>query len=248
MNSNLDSPLNETHHAFLVLAFYKALLGDQNRNLPVEEGPSALGVFIKAAQTYGEQRGQRMALRALRDGVPALNIAAYLAYGEWEGANPEAFDVTMSAERGVLSEMVRRCPWADTWRRHGFLEVGTIYCPEIDGAILRGFNSKLTLETVSNIAGSGVCRFCFYDSGIAGTDTLFQQVNELKARAKGPVKRDFTYHCGHIWAVFCAVISDVLQDKAQAVIARAAEAVRKEYGDETLNVIRSYEGSDFTRL
>ena len=92
--------LNEKHHAAIVLAFYRALRD--------EYGETGLLAFSMAQRLYGEQRGRRMALRALRDGHK-LGYTEYFAYSEWE-CTPEFFDVTMDARPGCVDECVTRCP------------------------------------------------------------------------------------------------------------------------------------------
>ena len=56
---------NEKTHAYLIGLFY--------RNLKEAHGEAGVAVFVKATQKTAEQRGARMALRALRDGH-ALNF------------------------------------------------------------------------------------------------------------------------------------------------------------------------------
>ncbi|MDR1419803.1 MAG: L-2-amino-thiazoline-4-carboxylic acid hydrolase [Treponema sp.] len=226
---------DETHHAFLILVFYKVLSGIRNGK----------DLFVKATQMYGEQRGLRMALRALRDEAK-LNMASYLAYGEWE-PTAGAFDINFEAENGVLNETVRRCPWADTWKKHNLPETGEIYCREIDTAIVRGFNSALVLNAESNICGAGLCVFHFHDPDIKG-DGIFKQAEELKFRRRGKAVEDFAYHCGHLWTVFTGVIRDVLPGDAGKLTELASEKIIEEYGEEFLNTIRSFETVDFTRL
>ncbi len=63
---------NEKTHAFIVASFYK--------HLTEKHGERGKDIFIKATQKYAEQRGARMAMRAMRDGYP-LDYASYFAYG-----------------------------------------------------------------------------------------------------------------------------------------------------------------------
>jgi hypothetical protein len=69
----------ERHHAFISATFYK-LLKENNY-------PNYRRAFISATQKMAEQRGSRMAQRAIRDGVKNLDFAAYRHYGEWEWTN-----------------------------------------------------------------------------------------------------------------------------------------------------------------
>lgn len=53
---------NEHHHAWIVSDYYRLLLE--------QFGAAGKRAFVQAAQTYGEQRGKRMAMRAIADGRP----------------------------------------------------------------------------------------------------------------------------------------------------------------------------------
>ena len=65
---------NEKVHAFIAAKFYVYLTEAFG-----ERGERA---FIHGTQYYAEQRGRRMAQRAIRDGKE-LTYANYLEYGEW---------------------------------------------------------------------------------------------------------------------------------------------------------------------
>ena len=64
---------NEHHHAWIVSDYYRLLLE--------QFGAAGKRAFVQAAQTYGEQRGKRMAMRAIADGRP-LGLLEYFAIGE----------------------------------------------------------------------------------------------------------------------------------------------------------------------
>ena len=65
---------NEKVHAFIAAKFYVYLTE--------AFGECGERAFIHGTQDYAEQRGRRMAQRAIRDGK-ALTYANYLEYGEW---------------------------------------------------------------------------------------------------------------------------------------------------------------------
>ena len=56
----MSNTLNERHHAFLAAEYYRVLLE--------RFGARGRAAFVLATQRYGEQRGSRMAQRAIRDG------------------------------------------------------------------------------------------------------------------------------------------------------------------------------------
>lgn len=68
-----DFVFNEKVHAFLIGSFYQ--------EIKEAEGPAGVECFRKAVQKTAEQRGHRMALRAMRDKKP-LDYNTYMAYGE----------------------------------------------------------------------------------------------------------------------------------------------------------------------
>lgn len=68
----------ERHHAFLSAAYYREL-----RDSALPRWSEA---FRMATQLYAQQRGSRMAQRALRDGQP-LDFATYRAYSEWRASD-----------------------------------------------------------------------------------------------------------------------------------------------------------------
>ena len=66
---------NEMSHAFIAARYYVRLtetFGERGRK-----------AFIHATQYYAEQRGRRMAQRAIRDGAKELTYDVYCQYGEW---------------------------------------------------------------------------------------------------------------------------------------------------------------------
>lgn len=62
METTALATLNERQHAYLIGAFYRAFTD--------WHGERGKACFVKATQYIAEQRGRRMALRALRDGGP----------------------------------------------------------------------------------------------------------------------------------------------------------------------------------
>ena len=225
--------LNEQHHAAIVLAFYRALRD--------EYGETGLLAFSMAQRLYGEQRGRRMALRALRDGHK-LGYTEYVAYSEWE-CTPEFFDVTMDARPGCVDECVTRCPWADVFRAAGEPECGERYCADIDRSIVRGFNPELRLDLDETQHSGGACRFHFRDEGV--TPDLFESGDALK---KGETILPFTYHCAHVWRAYCDIISDVFGDAGCTLISHVRGDLHKAYGDAFFKALDTFSEMDFNRL
>ena len=226
--------MKEEHHAFIVSQFYNAFSS-------MLEGDS---IFLSAVRTYGEQRGHRMALRALRDGYP-LDYVSYFAYGEWE-STPGAFDISFEAGEGVVDERVTRCPWAHSFLSSGNERCGILYCGEIDQAIVRGFNPALKLEVPCNMYRDELCQFQFSNLGI-GSD-LFERSEERLRHVKGPVVMPFDYHCAHVWRVFGDVTRGVLGSGADAVLNRIKAEAGIYFGRDILSDMSIYGKTDFSRL
>ena len=130
----------EKHHAFIVGSFY-SLLTERF----AQRGEAA---FVHATQRYAEQRGARMAQRAIRDGRK-LDFATYREYGEWvntqtvkdEGCDNQGYVVSYSPD---FDERVTQCPWAAQFKEMGLTKCGTTYCTYVDNSVCRGFNPILS--------------------------------------------------------------------------------------------------------
>lgn len=148
-------PLNEKHHAILFAHLARALV----QYLGAEAGEA---LVRRAVRRYGEQRGQRMAQRALRDGQP-LSMTTYLQYKEWRSATGESRSETSIHGRDLISR-VSCCPWNNAWLEMEILPYGRLYCLEVDEALVRGFNPELSLSVSSTLSNGGaVCAFNFHE-------------------------------------------------------------------------------------
>lgn len=225
---------SEEHHAYLITRLYQKMSA---------MGEAGIAVFRMAAQSYGGQRGRRMALRALRDGH-ALDYTAYFAYAEW---TPEdsAFDVRMEAKEGMAEEEVFRCPWAAVFAGEGTPDCGITYCREIDRAIIRGFNPDLKLEISRNMHSDGSCRFHFLDERI--TPDLFDRADMLIKN--GETTLPFDYHCGHLLAAFRDVAEDALgSGSARVLLEYVFSGFRGRYGQEMADILEQRLANNYLRL
>ena len=131
---------NEKTQAFVVGSYYK--------HLTEKNGDMGKTVFVKGTQKYSEQRGARMALRALRDGYP-LDYSSYFAYGEWTPTIKA--ESKLVGENGEKRTNIFKCAWADTFKEMGLTDCGVTYCYQIDEGIVRGFNPALKFKTHQNL-------------------------------------------------------------------------------------------------
>ncbi len=221
--------LNENHHAGILSAYFLALKGNF--------GNVGLAIFKKAEQFYGERRGRRMALRALRDGKQ-LNYAAYFEYGELISTKG-AIDVEFDVGEGRVDECVIRCPWASEFRRLDCTECGEFYCKEIDAAVVRGFNPYLKYELVGNLYQNGCCRFIFQDDSIF--PGLFQNLNPPT-----DAKRDFNFHCADVYQAYVHTVRSVMnQHHCRVIMEEVKGYLDKVYGQDLLSQIDNMLNYDF---
>lgn len=224
---------NEKHHAFIVSMYY--------RELKKGFGERGIKAFIKAAQIYGEQRGRRMSLRALRDGKE-LTYPAYFAYSEWK-PTPELSEIVKEVKGNTVHINCYKCPWNAVFEENQLLEAGEVYCKEIDKAIVRGFNPGLKFELRSFLHDDDCCRMCFI-----GVKDVDKAINNIEKKNRETYIMSFHYHCGHVFKAFQRTSIDIFGNEALDVIDRVKEAVNRKYGEEFLEGILEYEDEDFNFL
>lgn len=226
--------INEKHHAFVICRYYFNFL----RLLGEKRGKD---VFCLASRCYGEQRGRRMALRALRDGR-TLNFESYFAYREWAGT-PGASEGTQEAAPGCVTQRVTRCPWAELFREENAVDCGETYCAEIDQSLVRGFCKDMTLELDGTQHRHGACTFYFRSAELdAGTP------ERAASMASPDFVRPMAYHVAHLWKVFSGVCADVLGADGGAVNAQVRKDFAARWGDCALAEVDAWSEVDFTRL
>ena len=173
---------NERVQAYIVARYYVRLstsFGHQGRE-----------TFQLATRTYAEQRGHRMAQRALADGQE-LTVATYHRYGEWVPTEEskqrgESLDQEVLWDRPYYAFKVKRCPWAIQFREMGLPEAGLAYCKDLDASIYRGFNPAIKYETRQTLHDHDCCIQCS-----PGTRLTSQ---ELSCPKKKSGLRSFEYH------------------------------------------------------
>lgn len=215
---------NEKCQAFIVASYYKHL-----KELYGERGTK---IFIKATQKYAEQRGARMALRAMRDGYE-LDYASYFAYGEW-------FPTVQAQSKNVGENNERRaniykCAWADMFSEMGLKECGRVYCYQIDAGIVRGFNPSLPFKTHHNLSDSEFCDLQFIGSDLSKT---------VPVPPDG--KKDWVYHCAHTMKAYGEICLQVLKDAE--VMERVHEDFEKKFGQDALLTMIENMQQDFTKI
>ena len=154
---------NEKVHAFIAASFYT--------HLTESFGERGRLAFVHATQYYAEQRGRRMAQRAIRDGKP-LTYEVYCQYGEWVNT-PEIIEQGCANQSERLSlapdymVKITKCPWHAQFAEMGLTEAGHEYCQHLDNSICRGFNPYLVYEVPQTLHKSDCCIHIVRNAGLS---------------------------------------------------------------------------------
>lgn len=222
----------EKNHAFIAGSFYSLLTEKFG-----ERGEAA---FVHATQRYAEQRGARMAQRAIRDGR-TLDFATYREYGEWvntqsvkeEGCDNQGYVVSYSPD---FDERVTMCPWAAQFKEMNLQKGGTVYCTHLDNSVVRGFNPYLVFEVPQSMHEHGSCIQIARGANFPEGKT-FQKHKEYL--------RTFDYHCGHIYKTFSSIVIAIFGAEGQMIASEVLKRFAAEYGDDMADVLTRYYSTDF---
>ena len=222
----------EKHHAFLAGTFYSLLMERFQ-----ERGEAA---FVHCTQRYAEQRGARMAQRAIRDGRK-LDFVTYREYGEWvntqsvkdEGCDNQGYVVSYAPD---FDERVTQCPWAAQFKEMGLTKCGTLYCTYVDNSVCRGFNPNLVFDVPQSMHEHGSCiqilRGANFPEG-------------AKFQKRPEYLRTFDYHCGHLYKTFSSIVIAIFGAEGQKVATQVLERFGNEYGSDMADVLVRYYSTDF---
>ena len=229
--------LKEQHHAFISATFYRELRDGGFDNFRA--------AFLRATQKYGEERGGRMAQRAIRDGRE-LDFATYRWYGEWaptaeylqglKGPKTEPMEDGANNTYKILD-----CPWSDLYLSLGLLDGANAYCSVLDVALARGFNPELTFLVPKTMhANRDYCIQSQVDGKMGAED------------AWGPRKednmRDWNYHCAHAYWTYAKMIRAIYGPRGEALDAKVLVLLAKEYGQAAVEIITGYADTDFNYI
>ncbi len=223
---------SELSHAFIVGCFYQEL----KENF----GDRGIAAFVHMTILYAQQRGSRMAQRAIRDGMP-LDFTSYRMYGEWQST--EAARQGMGGfESRVLSvfpdheEHIDRCPWAWQFREMGLQECGVVYCTHLDRAIARGFNPYITFDVLQSVNDHDCCIQIMRDACFSPEQAFPKDPSNIKG---------FDYHCGHLYKTFSVVAGSIFGRPGSDAAEKVLAAFEAEYGSGMADTLRSFLRIDF---
>ncbi len=219
-------------HAFIAAKYYV--------NLEAAFGERGKAAFLHATRYYAEQRGRRMAQRAIRDGKE-LNYAAYCQYGEWVNteeikAAGQANNTTVTSWGPDYTVHIHSCPWHAQFKEMGLKDAGLLYCRDLDASICRGFNPELTYLVPQTLHDHDYCIQTVLNAGIP----------EGQVYAKNPEGlRSFEYHCAHSYWSYNEVTAAIFGAEGEKVNARVFSEFEEEYGKEMADILAGYKGVNF---
>jgi hypothetical protein len=239
MTKSVVDRFSPIHHALLFAWISKAVFDRVG-----EERAEA--VIRKAVRRYGEQRGGRMALRAEANGH-ALSMLNYLAYGEWRAAPGESIQKVVDKVPHVVAH-VHKCPWHQAWQEKDLLPYGRLYCQEVDEALVRGFNPELKIEVRgTKPEGNELCEFVFHDANLGLFNTLLMGYRRAVKPADKSVM-PWEYHMGHLYKTMGEVLGEEIGELGGEAMNAALKEFTRSFGDDAVDAIRAYSGTDFNRL
>ena len=236
---------NEKLHAYIAARFYVRLTHTFG-----EKGKAA---FIYATQYYAEQRGRRMAMRAIQDGQP-LTYETYRAYGEWESTKDMQEEGCANRSETVSTDPVYEfhvtvCPWHEEFKALGLEEAGLVYCAHLDNSIARGFNPYLVYEVPQTLHD---CPFCVQKvsnlEGLAPGQTEQGAFDPSTARPEADRRRGFTYHCAHSYWSYARCAARIFGRAGRQLADEVLEDISGEWCASYSNFLLKYKADDFEMI
>lgn len=235
---NRDETFTPTHHALLYAWIGRAVaqrVGQERAKISM----------CKAVRHYGNQRGRRMALRALADGQE-LSMLTYLIYGEWR-ADESTFQRKNTSSNPDLHSLVSKCPWNTAWLDNDLIPFGRTYCLEIDRAIAEGFNPQLLLEVKSTQPNEHCdCDFIFHDANLTPENSRYMAQRQVEISSR--IILPWSYHTAHLYFSLREVLIEEFGETGAQAAEDALSIFTAHYGHGMMDSIRSFSAVDFWTL
>ncbi len=212
----------EQHAALVALLAKYAIEGS---------GEAGREAFLAGIRRMAYERGTRMAARALQNG-DRLDIVSFNAYGEWR-AQPGEMGAALQHEDGAAVMVVTNCPWNNSWRKHGLIEYGKLYCEVVDDALARGFHPEFQCSVPCTLSADGAC--CRFEWGIPMTAQEEQTLFNKKAAMGDSCARSFDYHIAHVLHSVGDELILRLGQEGAAAVEQAKKAFVRLFGQEYLD-------------
>lgn len=188
--------------------------------------------FIHCTQNYTEQRGHRMAQRAIRDGKE-LTADVFEQYRELIANH--TIDIEGLSPNFVMH--VRHCEWRDQFEEMGLDEAGREYCRHLDISLCRGFNPYIDYRVNHTFCDGDCCVHTIKDANFT-KDTDFT--------VKPEHSRSIEYHCGNVYWLFNQIIAAIFGSGGEQVNALVLSDFVQEYGQEMADTLVSYRHVNFS--
>lgn len=212
------------HQAFIAANFNLRLKEEYGK----EHGNE---IFVHIAHLYAEERGHRMAQRALRDGRK-LDAHSYEQYRELLAGH--TIDFASMCPDFIMH--VIKCEWADTYEELGLEEEGFLYCSEVDTSLNRGFNPAMPYEMTPRAEGFRCVHHIENANFVPGTD-----LSPIPGTAN-----TLEYHCGNMYWDFTKTIEAICGAKGVKIAAKVLADFEEKYGTEMADRIVLYRNLDYT--
>lgn len=226
---------NEKVHAYIAAKYYVYL--------KERFGSRGLEAFRHATIYYAEQRGRRMAQRAIRDGQP-LTFETYCRYGEW--VNTEEVKALGEANQSTKVQLspdsethIFVCPWHSQFKAMGLPEAGLAYCSVLDESICRGFNPELSYKTTQTLHDHDCCIQIVKDAGLKEGEVYAKRPEGLKS---------FEYHCAHSYWSYKEVAEAIFGEEGEAIAGAVLQDFVKDYGREMADALMKYQNTNFNTV
>ncbi len=223
---------NEKTHAFIAAKFYEYMVNEF-----ADKGKEA---FIHATRYYAEQRGRRMAQRAIRDGQ-ALTYETYCKYGEWVNTK-EMINEGLRNKGKILQSSpdlimkISSCPWRAQFKEMNHDEAGIVYCTYLDYSIMRGFNPEIVYEVnLDNLLNDGYCIHKIKDDLTSNPNLEKNKENIL----------GFEYHCAHSYWSYSEVAESVFGYEGKKISTKVIQDFGDKYGKEYADTLMKYKFTNF---
>jgi len=214
------------HHAVLFALISKYALEDCG-----EKGKTAI---LNGITLYGNERGQRMAKRAIENSDSLDDIVIFFAYTEWQ-PQPGQMKMEIASTKPTFVQHYSKCGWCTAWIKYNLLEYGKYYCVPIDNAVLAGFNPKLRLTVHSNLSWGAP--YCHFDWETYLTEEDEKRLAAKKMELGQSCIKDFNYHTAHILSSLKKIIEADLGESGTTVIKKALDEYVNLFGAKYLNIL-----------
>jgi hypothetical protein len=237
----------ETSKPSFTPAYHALLMAWISRQVCQRIGPVKGEQLIrKAIRRYGEERGQRMALRAKEHGKE-LSMVNYMIFGEWSAAPGEIEQHLEQNNHHNMRMLVSHCPWNAAWLENDLLEYGRLYCQEIDLALLRGFNPELRMDVIKTQTNDHQpCDFIFHGSPLNLTNSMALMVGKKLNGTRFILP--WEYHVGHLYKTMGDVLAAEMGLAGREAIEAALVEFSQRFGEDAARLVKNHQQTDFTRL